>query len=342
MSQAFSIVIPMAGWATRLRPQTWSKPKPLVSVAGKTTLAHTLDMFKTLPQIKNAEFVFIVDPFLGKSQISQYMQEHYPELTVHYTIQSEMKGQSHALWMARDHLSGPTLMVFSDTLIKTDFSFLENEILDGVAWVKPVPDPRRFGVAEVSKDGLITRMIEKPDSMNNNLALVGCYFFAEGKGLAAAIEEQLTQDINLHGEYYLVDAVNMMIAGGSKMRTEQTDIWVDTGTVAAALETNAFLLANGHSNADNFSKPDVKIIHPTYIHPSAQVKEAVIGPNTSIGPDCKIDQAVIQNSIIEEGAQITRVALAGSFIGRNCLIIGQSHSEKPVTINIGDDSLIRM
>src|SRR5688500_19164761 len=184
----------MAGWGTRMRPHTHSKPKPLVSVAGRTALEHLMDMFKTLPDPENVEYVFIVGPFLGELQIPAFIKENYPNLKAHYVVQNEMKGQSHALWLGREHMHGPMLMCFSDTLMETDFSFLAQETADVVAWVMPVPDPRRFGVAEVGSDGLVTRFIEKPQSMENNLVVVGCYYFNSAEKLLAAIEDQMQRD----------------------------------------------------------------------------------------------------------------------------------------------------
>ena len=94
----------MAGWGTRMRPHTWSKPKPLISVAGKTSLEHLLDMFKSLPDPENTEYIFIVGPYLGETQIPAFIKEHYPNLKAHYVVQHEMKGQSHALALAREYL----------------------------------------------------------------------------------------------------------------------------------------------------------------------------------------------------------------------------------------------
>jgi glucose-1-phosphate thymidylyltransferase len=88
-------------------------------------------------------------------------------------------------------------------------------------------------------------------------------------------------------------------------------------------------------------RQSVKVLPPVFIHPTAEVSEAIIGPNVSIGPDCKINQAVIQDSVIEKGTQITQATLTHSLIGSNCVVIGQPNREQAASLNIGDNSEVR-
>jgi len=338
LTQPLKIVIPMAGLGTRMRPQTWSKPKPLISVAGRAVLDHLLEIFETIPAPQSAEYIFIVSPHLGENQIPAYMAAHFPDVKVHYIVQSEMKGQSHALWLAREHLVGPMLMIYSDTLIETDLSFLASESLDGVAWVKAVPDPRRFGVAEVNSDGLITRLIEKPQGMENNLALVGCYFFKSAESLVSAIQDQMKRDVQLNGEYFLVDAINIMLESGKRFRTQKVNVWLDTGTIEATLETNAYLLAHGREN--NARAEKTKILPPVFIHLTARVSDSVIGPNVSIGANCTVTRSRIENSILEDDALVEAAVLTDSIIGRQAKIQGGGIEGKPVKLNVGDGSQV--
>lgn len=331
-SKTLKIAVPMAGLGTRMRPHTWSKPKPLISIAGRTVLDYVLEQFNTVPAEMEVEYIFIIGP--QGDLVKDYMDERHPDKKVHYVVQAEMRGQSDALYQARQYLTGPMIMAFSDTLVETDFSFLSTEQADAVAWVKPVPDPRRFGVTEINEQGLVTRLVEKPQDMSNNLAAVGFYYFRSAESLIAAIEEQMRRQITLKNEFFLADAINIMLEGGAVMTTQKVEVWLDAGTPESVLETNKYLLDHGRDNSQAAAaREHVTIIPPVFIHESARVESSVVGPYVSIGPDCDLKQAIVQNSILEEGTFVQEMILEGSLIGRNVHLRGQ-----PVRLNLGDES----
>jgi glucose-1-phosphate thymidylyltransferase len=211
-----------------------------------------------------------------------------------------------------------------------------------VAWVKPVPDPRRFGVAEVNDEGWVTRFIEKPESLDNNNAVVGCYYFQSGEDLMAAIEEQFQRNVQLKNEFFLTDAISIMIERGALVRTETVKTWLDAGTIDATLETNAVLLSK--IGTEPLSRQGVEIRPPVFIHETAQVNNSVIGPNVSIGASCKVVNSRIDDSIIDDGTEISEVLLTHSMIGKGCIVTGTAKNSqgKASALNIGDDSWVRL
>lgn len=331
-----NVVIPMAGLGTRLRPQTWSKPKQLISVAGKSVLDHVLDTLASLPNPEQVELINIVG-YLG-DQIEEHIRFHYPDMATRFVVQENPCGQSHAIKLAEQFLDGPLLILFADTLIKTDLTFLENEPAEAVAWVKPVPDPRRFGVADVDKDGWVTRLVEKPQELTNNLVLVGCYYFKEARDLISAIDEQIKREMQLKGEFYLADAVNIMLERGLKMRTQTVDVWLDAGTPEALLETNRYLLEAGKDNSiEARQRESLVVVPPVYIHPSAEVRGSIIGPNVSIGAGCVVENSIITESILEDEARATNVILESSLVGRRAVLF-----RRTAIINAGDNTEVML
>jgi glucose-1-phosphate thymidylyltransferase len=299
-------------------------------------LDHVLDTLASLPSIENIELISIVG-YLGE-QIEEHLQSEYPQIKSRFVVQDDPRGQSHAIYLAKDDLSGPMMVVFADTLLETDLSFLADEAAEAVVWVKPVPDPRRFGVAVVDQQGWVTRLIEKPADMDNNLAVVGFYYFKSAESLISAIEEQMERGTQIKGEYFLADAVNIMLERGLKMRTQKVDVWLDAGTPEALLETNRYLLDNGHNNSvEALKRKDVVLIPPVFIHPTAEIENAVIGPYVSIGSGACIRRSILSDSILEDEAQVTDVILESSLIGRKAQI-----RRRAGIINAGDHTVVTL
>src|ERR671923_1851363 len=165
------IIIPMAGIGRRLVPLTTHRPKPLIRLADKRLIDHVLDAFKDLEKIYSLEYVFIIG-YLG-DQIKEYMKDAHPDKCITYYVQNQLMGQSHAIYLAKQAISGPILLTYCDTINKTDFSFIAREKTDRVASVQEVDDPSRFGVAVVGPDNLIIKFVGKPKNREHKLALTG-------------------------------------------------------------------------------------------------------------------------------------------------------------------------
>jgi len=320
------VIVPLAGFGKRMRPQTWSRPKPLLNVAGKPLLGHILDKFKPL-DVDDA--VFIVG-WLG-DQIQDYVASNY-DFKAHYVVQSVLKGQAHALYLAREYLSGPCIIVFVDTLFEADLSALEQTDADAILFTQEVQDPRRFGVV-VEEQGRITRLIEKPDGFEYRKAVIGLYYVREGAMLREAVEQVLTRNIQTKGEYYLADAFQAMIDQGAHIISQSVDAWEDCGEPDTLLHTNRWLLDHGRSQ--EVATRNAILVPPVYVAPTAVIEDSVVGPYATIGDNVHIKDAIVRDAIVDEGSVLESVALEHSLIGRNAVIKGKLHR-----LNIGDNSQV--
>ena len=163
------IILPVAGLGTRLRPQTWSKPKPLVSIAGKTILEHVLDRV----MVVEPEKIVLITGFRADDMVA-WANENLT-VPVEFVHQPKMLGQTDAIVRAREVSTKDALILFPDALFEGDFSHLATVDADVVMYTKVVEDPSALGIAVV-EDGRIVRLVEKPKDLISKLAVIGIYY----------------------------------------------------------------------------------------------------------------------------------------------------------------------
>jgi len=322
------IILPVAGLGTRLRPQTWSKPKPLVSVAGRPMLAHVLD--RVMP-LQPRRLVFITG-YLGK-QIEDWVESEYQVESV-FVEQPVMLGQTDAIIRARETADQDALILFPDMLFETDFGIISRSDADVIAFVKEVPDPSAYGIA-IEENDRVVRLVEKPQNPESNLAVVGIYYFRNMEDLYSAIVEQFERKIALKNEYFLADAIQIMIDRGHKTITAPVTVWEDCGNDEALLHTNRYLLQTVSDGDPRIEGSGV--IEPSFVHPTATIESSLIGPFASIGPDAVIIKSIVQDSIVDRGARVEGAILGHSIVGKEAQVIGHAAS-----INVGDTSTVRI
>jgi glucose-1-phosphate thymidylyltransferase len=323
------VIFPVAGLGTRLRPQTWSKPKPLVSVAGKPMFEHVMD--RILP-VEPSKLVFITG-YLG-DQLEDWARATYPDIELAFVEQPEMLGQTDAIVRTRDICHDDALILFPDALFEADFSTLEGVDADGVVFTKIVDDPSSLGVTLV-ENGFITKLIEKPSEPVSNQATVGIYYFRDVQSLYAAIDDQMRLGIKTKGEYFIADAIQLMIDSGKRFTTSNIDVFEDCGNADSLLHTNQYLLKlNPPSPAQ---RPGSVIIPPSFVDSTASIENAIIGPFASVGQGAIIKDAVVRDSVIEANAFVTSVVLEHSVVGRSASIAGT-----PYEFNVADSTKVRV
>ena len=328
------VIILLAGYGTRMRPHTWSRPKPLLRLAGNTIVGHLLDM---MHEITTEEVIFVVG-YKG-DKIEAWIREHYPHLDTRFVIQEKPLGQAHAVWLCHDYLDDSDVVVaFGDGIFNTNYSTLPDPKADVVLLVREVEDPRRFGVAILDEEGYVTALIEKPTTMDHRMAIAGVKWFRNGSLLYEAIDTIVRQKRQTQGEYFMVDAYQVLLEKGAKIKTTSLSLWADAGTPQSILDTNMRLLSSGFASLnalDRGNQEGFTVVPPVYIHPKAVIESSVIGPHVSIDASVKITNTVVRNSIIDSGAQLNNCVLDKALIGENAKICGRAR-----TMFIGDNSVV--
>ena len=325
------VIIPLAGKGTRLRPHTYTTPKPLLHVGGKTVMSYILD---DLAELGVTEIVFITG-YLG-DKVEEYVRRDYPQFKATFIEQPTQDGTAGAVWLAREHIDEDVLIIFVDTVFDADLKMIKDLPADvaGVLWAKEVEDYQRFGVLVTDDDGFMKRIVEKPRDPISKLANIGLYYLRDWQLLFKGIQSVMQGPAGKAGEYYLTDAFQYMVDHGAKLKVVNVEGWYDCGELTTLLETNRHLLSHGRAR-----EPDggsgVKVHDPVRVAEGVELDNCEIGPNVTIETGCVIRDSKLRDTIMGENTTIEKCDLRDSMIGSNVKVRAARGS-----LNIGDHSVI--
>ncbi|HLJ62029.1 MAG TPA: sugar phosphate nucleotidyltransferase [bacterium] len=313
-------LIVAAGVGRRLGRHTARRPKPLVYVAGRPILAHLLD---ALPPLGVTDVVVVAGYLRG--QIEEYLAAR-PGASARVVVQAEPLGNGHAVYAARDHLEGPVLIQFGDTIPRLDLGALLAREAASIA-VAEVDDPRGYGIVEVDDRGRVRRLWEKPAEPRGRRAVAGTFYFPDAGPLREALDEMVRRDARRAGEFWLVDAVQHVIDRGIAVETFPVDRFYDCGTVDTVLLANRELLAaNSGLGAPETRGADVDgesvIVPPVAIAPGAVIREARIGPYVTVAPGARIVRSRLRDAIVHPGAVLEGADVAHEIVDEPVVACG--------------------
>ena len=323
------------GKGTRLRPLTYTSAKQLVPVANKPVLFYGIE---ALVGAGITNIGIVVGDTQAEIRAAVGDGSKWGA-RVTYIEQDAPRGLAHAVLISEAFIgTDPFVMYLGDNLLNRGIvEFVEQFVREGPAaqiLLTPVPDPQMFGVAEL-KDNKVVRLVEKPKEPKTNLALVGVYMF--GPEIFASAKRIKP---SFRNELEITDAIQDLIDRGLRVNPHLVDgWWKDTGKLEDMLEANRLILetltARVEGTVDGASRLEGMVIveagatvehsvirGPAIIGPGARIKNAYVGPFTSIGKDVEIRHSEIEHSIVLEGSLIhdLDVRVADSLIGRGVKI----------------------
>jgi glucose-1-phosphate thymidylyltransferase len=320
-------IIPAAGRGTRMRPLTWSVPKPLLPVAGRPMLAHVMDSLLEA----GVDHITLIVGYLGEAIVA-WARAAYPNIKVDFAVQNNADGLASAVLLASDHIdNNPSMVVLGDTLFSADLSVLKGETRNMIV-TSIVEDPSMFGVV-VMERGRVAKLVEKPSEPISKLAIVGVYYFASGKKLMEYCRELKKKDIRTRGEYQLTDAMQLMLQNGEPFGILDIDGWYDCGNPITLLETNRILLERASGSGQPLLENSA-VIEPCCFGEGTVIRNSVVGPFFSGGTGVLIEDSRISNTIAGTDSVFKSVILNETVTGERCILRGS-----PEKFCIGDDTV---
>ena len=346
------------GAGTRLRPITHTSAKQLVPVANKPILFYGLE------QMAEAG---IIEVGMVVGDTEEEIRAAVGDgstwgLKVTYIPQDAPLGLAHCVLIARDFLGDEDFVMYlGDNLLRQGVkAFVDRFESDGrshsVAQIllARVPDPQRFGVAEIGPDGEVLRLVEKPEDPPSDLALVGVYLF--GPTIHQAVRAIKPSG---RGELEITDAIQWLLDNGHRVAHQVVDgWWIDTGKLDALLEGNRLILetldqrVEGAVDIDSRIEGRVVICEgaevvastirgPAIIGAGTRVEHSFVGPFTSIAERCVVLRSEIEHSVILEDSRIVDIPrVEDSLIGKQVVVTRSARRPRANRFMLGDHSQV--
>lgn len=321
-----------AGEGTRLRPLTSNTPKPMLMVAGKPLIAHSIE---ALASAGIREFYIVVG--WKSNRIKQFLLDEFTDLEIHFLEQKQRLGTANAIGLAENVLQGPFICLNGDVIVYPEevqkmialFRTEGGHILGAVR----VDDPGRYGVIETD-GGRLKHIIEKPERPPSNLINAGMMIFTQD-----IFDFIRKTPLSKRGEFEITDTLNMLAQREEVLIHEIKSGWLDIAWPWDLLDANEMLMSRITRRIEGEVEDYVVIKGPVVVEKGTIIRsgsyiqgpvyisrECDIGPNcyirpsTCIGPGCRIGGAVeIKNSIIMASTKIPHHNYVGdSVIGEGC------------------------
>jgi glucose-1-phosphate thymidylyltransferase len=353
------------GAGTRLRPITHTSAKQLVPVANKPILFYGLEQ---MAEAGIVEVGIVVGDTAEEIRAAVDDGSQWG-LKVTYIPQEAPLGLAHCVLIAGEFLGDEDFVMYlGDNLLRQGVKvFVDRFEADARAGagagstqavaqilLARVPDPQRFGVAELDGDGRVLRLVEKPVDPPSDLALVGVYLFDRTIHEAVRAIEPSGR-----GELEITDAIQWLLDHGHRVNHQVVDgWWIDTGKLEALLEGNRLILetldqrVEGVVDADSRIEGRVVICAgaevvastirgPAIIGAGTRVEHSFVGPFTSIAERCEIVRSEVEHSVILDDSRIVDISrVEDSLIGKQVVVTRSARRPRANRLMLGDHSQV--
>jgi len=345
-----------AGEGKRLRPLTYTRPKPMIHVAGKPSLQIILEAIKENAGI--SDIILIVG--YQQEKITEYFQDGAQlGLNIEYITQKEQLGTGHAALCAEELIqSEPFLLMNGDILLNPEIfrkliKKYESNPKNSLISVKKAPDPTSYGIVQFDQNNEATRLIEKPSeelAKNNPYTNAGLYILSPT--IFKAIHKTPKSP---RGEIEITDSIQMLIDQGESLKIFKIeDFWLDIGKPWDLLEANQYFLNRFELVNSGIIEKNVQILGKVGIGEGTRIRSGsylvgplIIGQNADIGPNCYIRDSCcignnvrignaceIKNSIIFDDTKIPHL----SYVGDSLIGSGVNLGAGTITANLRFDN----